>query len=149
MEISKAHRLLYWGTCHRAGTHGHPTAIHRATTEGRGQESSGQKSRPHSPSGQNRRGHFDPALRWCAQPQHPLSHAVPRRGVRRAPRRGGAIPFAASADECRTHSPGTRHCFRGKGTRILINRFTGLISHETGTIGECKRGYPENEKRLF
>ena len=107
MEISKAHRLLYWGTCHRAGTHGHPTAIHRATTEGRGQESSGQKSRPHSPSGQNRRGHFDPALRWCAQPQHPLAHAVPRRSVRRAPGRGGAIPFGASADERRTHPPGT------------------------------------------
>lgn len=34
-------------------------------------------------SAQDRRGHADSALRQCAESQHPLPHAVSRRGVRR------------------------------------------------------------------
>ncbi|MEZ5555274.1 MAG: transposase [Haliea sp.] len=51
--------------------------------------------------GPGRRGHADPALRQCAQPQRPLPHAVPRRGLRRAACRLAAVPLGEGTDQRR------------------------------------------------
>ena len=62
---------------------------------------SDQEGRLQPQDGPHRRGHADPALWLCAEPQYPLPHAVPRRGVCRAPRRLTPIPLGEGADERR------------------------------------------------
>ncbi len=61
------------------------------------------EARPH------RRGDADPALWQCAQSQPALPHAVPRRGVRRAPRRLALVPLGEGAHRRRAHRPGEPH----------------------------------------
>src|SRR5690606_8135373 len=65
--------------------------------------SPGQESGPYPPSGQDGRGHPDPAFWIGAQSECSLPHAVSRRCVCRAIPRLSAFPLGQGADQPRAH----------------------------------------------
>nr|AYU68890.1 transposase [Escherichia coli] len=69
----------------------------------------GQESGPYPPSGQDGRGHPDPAFWIGAQSECSLPHAVSRRCVCRAIPRLSAFPLGQGADHPRAHPADAHH----------------------------------------
>ncbi|QIG04736.1 hypothetical protein GTK47_04985 [Proteus sp. ZN5] len=69
----------------------------------------GQESGPYPPSGQDGRGHPDPAFWIGAQSECSLPHAVSRRCVCRAIPRLSAFPLGQGADQPRAHPADAHH----------------------------------------